>query len=404
MGEYPKIRNISPIPVNIKGEQLIALRDPHELNGSEQMVVVSPQTFAIATMFDGSNSIDDVQALLTRMNGGVLFPRTQLENVVAFLEQHLLLEGKAYNKAIDAYCRETVRRSILSGKTVPECQEEFLLLMDEVLAASQATIPQNQNIKGLICPHIDMQRGKVCFADAYRTIATDNAPQTYVILGTSHYTEPEARFILTRKKFSTPLGDVEVDNDFITRLQTKCDADFFKYEIAHKGEHSIEFQALFLQYLFGSKRPFTIVPILVGSFHDLLQENKLPEEDPHIAAFIHALKETAAEIDKPLCWIAGVDLAHVGMSFGDDTPPDDEMLEKIRIEDMATFEYAAKRDAIAFYRQIAAHNNKYRVCGLTAIYTFLQTIPSSTGHLLSYHQAGEQETGSVVTLGSMYFI
>ena len=41
--------------------------------------------------------------------------------------------------------------------------------------------------------------------------------------------------------------------------------------MAHRFEHSIELQALLLQYVLAPRRPFCIVPVLTGSFDEFLQ-------------------------------------------------------------------------------------------------------------------------------------
>ena len=54
-------------------------------------------------------------------------------------------------------------------------------------------------------------------------------------------------------------------------------ATYFDDELTHRTEHSIEFQVVFLQYLLGGRREFSIVPILVGSFHDLMESGDRPD-------------------------------------------------------------------------------------------------------------------------------
>ena len=60
-------------------------------------------------------------------------------------------------------------------------------------------------------------------------------------------------------------------------------------------------------------------------------------------------------------------------------------------------------DAEGFYRSLASIGDRYRACGLAAIYSFLRTVDADRGTLLSYGQSPEAETGSVVTFPAMAF-
>ena len=46
--------------------------------------------------------------------------------------------------------------------------------------------------------------------------------------------------------------------------------------MAHLPEHSIELEVVLLQYLYEGKRPFRIVPLVVGSFHDCVDSGTEP--------------------------------------------------------------------------------------------------------------------------------
>src|SRR5512146_3352855 len=99
--------------------------------------------------------------------------------------------------------------------------------------------------------------------------------------------------------FETPFVTVETDREFVQQLQAKCADDFFVDEYLHRGEHSLEFQVLFLKYVAQqraalrgeSERPFKIVPILVSSFHSAVLEQTLPEKTPTVGKFLDGLRE-----------------------------------------------------------------------------------------------------------------
>ena len=82
-----------------------------------------------------------------------------------------------------------------------------------------------------------------------------------MILGTSHYGEPD-RIGLTRKPFVTPFGETIPDLETIDRLDREAGGAAAMEDYCHAVEHSIEFQVVFLQHLFGPR--IRIVPVLCG--------------------------------------------------------------------------------------------------------------------------------------------
>ena len=131
-------------------------------------------------------------------------------------------------------------------------------------------------LSGLIAPHIDPRRGGPAYAHAYGELLTRERPDLVIILGTSHYGSGPQLFTATRKDYMTPLGAVATDREFVDRLAARYgDGDLFADELLHRNEHSIEFQALFLAWALGTAG-YKVVPILVGSFHEMVAERRRP--------------------------------------------------------------------------------------------------------------------------------
>ena len=68
------------------------------------------------------------------------------------------------------------------------------------------------------------------------------------------------------------------------------------------------------------EKPFKIVPILVSSFHPMMVSLTPPEETPAVGSFLRTLRQLAQQEARQVCFVAGVDLAHVGKQFGDEEP------------------------------------------------------------------------------------
>jgi AmmeMemoRadiSam system protein B len=403
--EYPKIRQIQIIPIQSGGEILVGLRDPQELSPQSQMVVMSRDAFQIVTFFDGSNSLSDIQALLTREMGGVLFPRAELERLVDALDTNFLLDNERYAEALAAYARETVRKAVLPGRNIPAEAQELDTFFAQVM--QQAPTPAfSGRIAAVMAPHIDVSRAMPTYAAAYGVLSAYSQAEIFVIFGTAHEASPETRFAFTRKSYETPWGVVPVAQEFLRRIERKTTHNLYAAEILHKGEHSAEFAALFLQHTIGKKRPLQIVPVLVGSFHDCLHNETSPREMPEIREILESIAEVAEEIGKDkICWLASVDMAHVGLRFGDEAEVDDASLLSIREADMDAIKAIENCEAEEFFQTLMPHRNRYRICGMSSIYSLLCMLEESgvQGKLLHYDQSREAESGSVVTFASVSF-
>ena len=109
----------------------------------------------------------------------------------------------------------------------------------------------------------------------------------------------------------------------------------FDDELAHLPEHSIELEVVFLQYLYEGRRPFRIVPLVVGSFDDCVADGRARRAKDDIGRMIEALRQVEAETPEPICYIISGDLAHIGPKFGDPAPVERTQLEHSRQQDQA---------------------------------------------------------------------
>jgi AmmeMemoRadiSam system protein B len=189
----------------------------------------------------------------------------------------------------------------------------------------------------------------------------------------------------------------------VDRIASLAGDELFDDELSHRTEHSIEFQVVFLQYLLGAKRDFSIVPILVGSFHDLMERGVDPIEDPEVNRFVEALRLAEVAHDKPVAYIGGIDLCHVGPEFGDPHPVDPGFQEQVRLFDDRLLARAAACDPSGWFQTAAGVGNRFRVCGLAATYTMLHAIGPARGELLRYNQALDDRRTCCVSFASMIF-
>lgn len=401
----PRLRYVDAFPVDVEGQRLIYLRDPEGI--ASEGLGVPPDVFQVMTLLDGRRTTADLQSLIAGANGGGTVSAEQISTLVATLDDALLLDSDRFRQhkaeVEAAYRAETRRPSPLAGRSYPDAPEALRLLIDSFFhddEGPKGSAPRGSRVEALIAPHIDFGRGGPCFAWAYNELKGREPADVYVVLGTGH--SSRLPFATTYKVFETPLGDLSADRAFIDRLSGHAEQDLLADELAHRNEHSVEFQAVFLKYLFPDA-PITFVPILCGSFFQSVESGESPMANAAVADFVNALRKTLAEETRSVCLIAGVDFSHVGQRFGDEVPLDDGFISRVEASDRDLIEAASTGDAEAFFDVIVRDGDRNRVCGTSSIYTMLKVMEGASGRLLDYDQAIDHESQSLVSFASMVF-
>ena len=204
----------------------------------------------------------------------------------------------------------------------------------------QGALPpgQEDSLIGIAAPHVSPFGGWESYRDAYSALPVPTMHRTFVVLGTSHYGEPD-RFGLTRKPFVTPFGEAVTDTGLVNELAESAPESIRMEDYCHAIEHSIEFQILFLQYLYGPN--VRILPILCGSFLRSIYQGGKPEGNEQVQRFFDALGNLSAREGNKLFWVLGVDMAHMGRRYGD------QMIARAEEGEMAA---VAERDKLRIER------------------------------------------------------
>ncbi len=386
---------------------MVCLRDPMGL--APQPILLGMGGYFLVTLFDGQRSLADIKEAYARQFGEVL-AAGKLEELIAALDQAFYLDSEKFAGRRTAVTEEFKASGERAAVHAGLCYENDARRLREELAAffdppnGPGRSPARKNNAapaGLIAPHIDPRRGGPAYAHAYFELMGCEPPELFVILGTSHYGAGPELFTATFKDYTTPLGAVETDRDFVRRLAARYSGgDLFADELLHRNEHSIEFQALFLAWALGT-RGYKVVPILVSSFHEMVASGRVPTADPRVGSFIEALRDELAAESRSVCIIAGVDFAHVGRKFGDQRPADEEFVKWVEQEDRALIENIVRGDPEGFFRAIDKDKDSRRICGLAPMYTQLEVLRGRPGRLLKYDVALEPPTQSAVSFASL---
>jgi AmmeMemoRadiSam system protein B len=261
--------------------------------------------------------------------------------------------------------------------------------------------PPDPGFRAALLPHMDYYRGGLTYAWGYKEVFERTDARLFVIVATSHHSAH--RFTLTRKDFKTPLGVVPTDQAYIDRLVGHYGDGLFDDEVCHLPEHSIELEVVFLQYLYEGRRPFRIVPLLVGPFHDSVTAGSAPSCREDIGRMVEALRRAEAETAEPVCYVISGDLAHIGPKFGDRQPVSDAFLAHSRLQDQAILKQAEAADPAGYFRVIADEGDRRRICGLPPTYTVLEALRPGRGQVLHYDQYVEPRRHESVSFASVAF-
>jgi hypothetical protein len=372
----------------------LLMRDPFQY--SDATIIVPPLLAQSLALFDGESTDLDLRAWLARKTGE-LETAELAEHLLRTLDDNGFLQSEAFFRMRDAkhaeFAAAPERAPAHAGSAYPEEPDALRATMlgwDMPPADAAARNGREGRLVGLAAPHVSPEGGYKSYAAAYRRLGPQDASKTFVILGTSHYGEPEA-FGLTRKAYQTPLGPVETDRAIVDALERQGGDAVRMEDYCHSSEHSIEFQALYLQAALGQSLPegerLRAVPVLCGSFSRSLHGGKAPETEERLRRFFDALSELAAKRDD-LIWVLGVDMAHIGRRYGDAQPAEAEaghMLE-VRRKDEARLERVESGDAEGFFELLRPRRDELRWCGYAPIYTFLRSISGLKGSTLLYEQ------------------
>jgi hypothetical protein len=149
------------------------------------------------------------------------------------------------------------RRPAVAGLFYPDQADPLKKAVLNYIGSSPDPISA---LKAMIVPHAGYIYSGQIAGYGYNLLKSNaRKVQRVVILGPTHRVPFFGLAVPSHSKFTTPLGDVTVDQ---TAVQSLVDNGFAKYfNEAHQLEHSIEVHLPFLQLVLDD---FSIVPIVVG--------------------------------------------------------------------------------------------------------------------------------------------
>jgi hypothetical protein len=388
------------MPSPLEDRPGLLIRDPYRF--SDATLIIPPALVACLELFDGEQTDLDLMHRLVQVTGelevsGLQAHLSETLSTAGFLEDEVFerLREDRYRAFAEAPLREPSH----AGGAYPERAGELRQVFDDYLGPRVEGAPGR--VLGIAAPHVSPFGGWECYRAAYRALSDSDAGRTFVILGTSHYGEPD-RFGLTRKRYRTPYGEALTDTRLVDELASRADGAVLMEDYCHAVEHSIEFQVVFLQHLFGPE--VRIVPVLCGSFVRSIYQGGMPEDGERVAKFLDTLGEIGAREGERLCWLLGIDMAHMGRRYGDEFTAlaGQGEMAAVAERDRRRIESISGGDARGFWEQVRENRDDLKWCGSAPLYTFLKAVPQARGVLRKYQQWNIDEQ-SVVSFAGMTF-
>jgi len=217
----------------------------------------------------------------------------------------------------------------------------------------------------LVSPHAGYMCSGFAAAHGFARLAEGPRPEAAVILGVNHTGLGAPIAVDTCEGWHTPLGDLPVDKTLADRIVELGAAE--PDPIAHRGEHSIEVQLPFLQYIW-PRLPF--VSIVMG----LSPSGRKTREQ--IAALGRAMAEACK--GRRVVFIASTDMTHY------------EPHEIASRRDEMAIRPILDLDPDALLDTVVEQG--ITMCGVVPTATVLhaaRALGAETGELLKYHTSGD---------------
>ena len=152
----------------------------------------------------------------------------------------------------------SIKQPEFTGQFYPQEKNELTKMIDGFFKKADPN-PISGDIFMLISPHAGYVYSGQTAAFGYKLIKSKSY-KTVIILGTCHHRLFSGAAIYSNGAFSTSLGSIDIDEEFIRKLVGK-DPEVFMDESAFSNEHSIEVQLPFIQKVLKGVK---IVPVVVG--------------------------------------------------------------------------------------------------------------------------------------------
>jgi AmmeMemoRadiSam system protein B len=379
---FPKLRAVDAMPITLRGQRAILLRDP--LGLADRQAVLPERLAPLLMLCDGTRDAAGLRASLM-IRHGLRVSIENVEMVLRGLDEALLFENDRFAQAVeaatDAYRSGPYREPLSAPASYPVDPGELRDMLDGYLSEVAPWPQPSGKPRGLVSPHIDFARGGPTYAQVWsRAELAAREAEVAIVFGTDHRGR-EGSITLTGQHYATPYGVLPAPSRLVDRLAAVLGPDHaFAGELHHRSEHSVELAAVWLHHMRAGEA-IDMVAVLCGSFGRFIRGEATPGSDPFLEKFIEAVRaETAG---RNALFVAAADLAHVGPAFGG-RPVDLVTRARVEAADNEIIEATCAGDAGGVVDSVKSRNGKFNVCGVAPIYFVLRALAPAQGEKLAY--------------------
>ncbi len=190
-----------------------------------------------------------------------------------------------------------VRIPSVAGSFYPGSAREVRQQLDAFLG--RASVQVTGRVVGGIVPHAGWVFSGLTAAHLFRALQSQEPPETVILFGAVHRWPLRAPALYAAGAWRTPLGEIAIDEP-LAQAVLAADPRFENLPQAHEGEHSIEVQVPFVQYLWPQAR---ILPIAMPPL----------QTAPSLG---RTVAQAAAALQRQVVAIGSTDLTHYGPGYG----------------------------------------------------------------------------------------
>ena len=262
-----------------------------------------------------------------------------------------------------------VRRPAVAGQFYPGDRARCIGMIAQCLPSEPSSELPERIVAGLV-PHAGWAFSGAVAARVFASIKTQGAPETVVILSAVHRWGASRPAVYARGRWTTPLGDVEVDEELAAAVLEAGAGLLVDDPQPHLGEHSAEVQVPFIQYLFPEAK---ILPIL------------FPPEDDAVGGG-EAVGRAVRAAERPIVVIGTTDLTHYGATYYRFAPAGtgEPALEWARINDKRVIDLALAMQAEEIVAETASHHNACGGGAVAGTVAAARVLGAEKGYLLEH--------------------
>jgi AmmeMemoRadiSam system protein B len=262
-----------------------------------------------------------------------------------------------------------VRQPAVAGRFYPARRVDCVRQIEEALP-DQLPWDLPERIVAGVVPHAGWIFSGPTAAKVFAAIKSQMIPDTIVLISAMHSWGTMQPAVYGSGTWSTPLGQVEVDEELAQMIMDQSSGAFIDAPAAHQGEHSAEVQVPFIQHLFPEAR---ILPVMTP-----------PDEQAAPAG--RAIGRVIAGSEKNVVVVGTTDLTHYGRQFYGHAPAGvgESALAWTRTNDQRIIDLMLKMDADGIVPEASAFRNACGGGAIAATIGAAEALGATTAKLLDY--------------------